>query len=70
MLIDKNKYLVVKTAIEKDLEALNQLTEELSQIGLYPDITAGKVGGFEKDSTFACRLVGTFYQITMMGWKT
>jgi len=60
MLIDKNKYLVVKTAIEKDLEALNQLTADLSQIGLYPEITASKVGGFEKESTFACRLVGTF----------
>ncbi len=60
MLIDKNKYLVVKTAIENDIEALNQLTGELSQIGLYPNVTASKVGGFEKDSSFACRLVGTF----------
>jgi hypothetical protein len=60
MLIDKNKYLVVKTAIEQDIEALNQLTGELSQIGLYPNVSASKVGGFEKESSFACRLVGTF----------
>jgi len=60
MLIDKNKYLVVKTVIENDMEALNQPTEELSQLGLYPDITASKIGGFEKDSSFACRLVGTY----------
>ncbi len=60
MLIDRNKYLVVKTAIENDLEALNQLAGELSQLGLYPDITASRIGGFEKDSSFACRLVGTY----------
>lgn len=42
------------------MEALNQLTAELFQIGLYPEITASKVGGFEKNSTFACRLAGTF----------
>lgn len=60
MLIDKNKYLVVKTAIENDIEALNQLAGELSQLGLYPNITANKIGGFEKDSSFACRLVVTF----------
>jgi len=60
MLIDRNKYLVVKTAIENDQEALNQLTRELSQLGLYPDITASRIGGFEKESSFACRLVGTY----------
>ena len=49
MLIDRNKYLGVKTAIENDLEALNQLTRELSQLGLYPDITASRIGGFEKE---------------------
>ncbi len=59
-MIDKNKYAVLKSAIEKDIDDLRILTEEMADIGLFPAITVKSIGSFDLNSSYACRLVGTF----------
>lgn len=58
--MNKDKYIVVKSAIENDMNDIKKLTEELAVIGLYPEIKVDKIGGFDRDSSYACRLIGSF----------
>ncbi len=42
------------------MKNITRLTEELAELGLYPQITADSVGSFDKNSSYACRLISSF----------
>lgn len=54
-----NNHHRLKKAISNELAEIEKLVDELAELGLYPEIKAETVGGFSKNSSNACHLVGS-----------
>lgn len=53
------EYLVVEARINKELDNLRELEEELSGYKLFPKVATRSVGGFALTDTAVCRMTGS-----------
>jgi len=57
--VEENVSHKIKEAINLELTELEKLVDELSDLGLYPEVKAETIGGFSRNSSSACQLVGS-----------
>jgi len=57
--VEENNSHKIKEAINLELKELEKLVDELTDLGLYPEIKTETIGGFSRNSSSACQLVGS-----------
>gem|GEM_PF-7070194 len=57
--VEENNSHKIKEVINLELTELEKLVDELTDLGLYPEVKAETIGGFSRNSSSACQLVGS-----------